>query len=245
MDGDQPIEFLRTRILLQPHKFVERQFAPVRVVDFALFPTASRLMSRKWDVYKRVQDVIIATGLLCLTLLPLMLIALWIKLDSPGPVFFCQPRRGKDGRLFPCFKFRTMWHECADTEAREQSRKNDPRVTRAGGLLRKTSVDELPQLLNVLIGHMSMVGPRPHAIGTTVNGRPLVEVSDDYLRRYVVRPGITGWAQINGWRGILDSETKLLNRLEHDFHYIFNWKPWLDLKILIKTVACIWDHNAH
>jgi lipopolysaccharide/colanic/teichoic acid biosynthesis glycosyltransferase len=209
-----------------------------------VFPTTYRQMQRRWVVYKRAQDILLSGLIIAIVAVPLTAIAVAIKCDSRGPVFFRQQRRGLDGKLFCCLKFRTMHQRYCDPEAKVQSIRNDPRRTRIGHLLRVTSADELPQIFNVLVGHMSLIGPRPHAPGTNVAGQLLPDIHSDYLLRYRVKPGITGWAQVMGSRGILDSEEKLLQRLEHDFYYIANWSPLLDLRILLKTVKCLFDGQA-
>lgn len=229
-DEPQISTLISARISKKIHKFV--------------FPTTFPLKRKRWIIYKRVQDVVLALGLLAFLCIPLLCIALWIKWDSPGPIIFRQPRRGLNSTYFSCYKFRTMYHMFADPDARTQSGRNDPRVTRVGVILRRMSIDELPQLFNVLLGDMSLVGPRPHATATSIDGFLLADLADDYLLRYGVKPGITGWAQVNGWRGILDCEEKLQKRLEYDFYYISNWTPLLDLKILYRTLFCIIDRNA-
>jgi Undecaprenyl-phosphate glucose phosphotransferase len=186
-------------------------------------------------VAKFFEDRVLA-GLLVLLLSPLFaLIALAIRLDSPGPVIFRQARRGWNGSVFTIYKFRTMRNEAADDEGEEQARRDDPRVTRIGRILRRTSLDELPQLFNVLKGDMSLVGPRPHALGTKTEGQLFEEAVADYMRRYRVKPGITGWAQVNGWRGETDTNRKLLVRVRYDIEYIENWSFWFDLYILAVT----------
>lgn len=218
----------------------EPQIGSIAVTDEPAI-TAPPLTRARAAAVKRLEDVILGSLLVLVFSGILFTIALAIKLTSRGPAFFTQERRGRNGTTFHCFKFRTMYHEYTDHNCTEQTRQDDPRVTRVGRFLRKHSLDELPQLFNVVIGHMALVGPRPHALGTNLNGKLLYEISPDYLTRYQVRPGITGWAQVNGWRGILDSEAKLQKRLEYDLHYINHWSLWLDLKILLKTFTCFFD----
>lgn len=184
---------------------------------------------------KRALDLVVASLLLVVSAPLLLLCALLIKLDSPGPVFFRQPRIGYGGRLFRVWKFRTMYHEATDTGGRHLTVRNDPRVTRIGGFLRRSSLDELPQLLNVLAGDMSLVGPRPHALEPLAGGRPYAEVVPDIARRLRVKPGITGLAQVEGWRGTTDTERKLIERVRADLRYIEGWSFWLDLEILLRT----------
>ncbi|WP_234015392.1 undecaprenyl-phosphate glucose phosphotransferase [Burkholderia sp. BE12] len=165
---------------------------------------------------------------------PLMAaIAVAVKLSSPGPVFFRQQRRGANGRKFSIYKFRSMHvHQDAPGEVRQATR-NDPRVTRLGAFLRRTSLDELPQFINVLCGDMSVVGPRPHAVEHDLVYQDLV---DGYIHRYRVKPGITGWAQVNGFRGETDRIEKMNGRIEHDLYYLRNWSLALDIRIIVATV---------
>jgi lipopolysaccharide/colanic/teichoic acid biosynthesis glycosyltransferase len=195
-------------------------------------------------VVKCLEDLILG-GVLVLLLSPILVIlAIVIKIDSPGPVFFRQTRRGKGLRPFACLKFRTMFVEYTDHDCNDQTQSGDPRVTRVGAFLRHHSLDELPQLFNVLLGHMSLCGPRPHAPGTKVDNRLLEDVNSDYLRRYRVKPGITGWAQTNGWRGILDTPERLAKRVEFDLYYIKHWSVWLDIRILALTIFCLYDDEG-
>ena len=186
-------------------------------------------------IVKFFEDRLLAAALL-LALSPLLgLIALAVKLDSPGRVFFRQPRRGWNGGIFTIYKFRTMRDEKGDPDGAIQAVRGDTRITRVGAFLRRTSLDELPQLLNVVFGDMSLVGPRPHALGTLAGGRPFEQVVADYMRRYRVKPGLTGWAQVNGWRGETDTDEKLIQRVRYDIEYIEHWTLWLDLYILAIT----------
>ncbi len=190
---------------------------------------------------KAILDRVISLALL-LVLSPLLaVIAMAIKLDSPGPVLFSQPRHGGGGRIIGVLKFRSM-RQC-DAEGSRQARREDPRVTRVGSILRRSSLDELPQLINVLRGEMSLVGPRPHplALNREFSGRLA-----DYMQRHRVKPGITGLAQVNGFRGETDTLEKMQKRLEYDLHYIENWSLWLDLRILARTAVSGWiDRNAY
>jgi Undecaprenyl-phosphate glucose phosphotransferase len=182
---------------------------------------------------KRICDVILATSALVI-LLPLMLVtALLIKLDSRGPVLFLQKRNGFNGRTFNIFKFRTM-HVHSDAPVIQQATRNDPRVTRLGRWLRRTSIDELPQLLNVLLDDMSLVGPRPHA---TSHNSEYEKVIANYAFRHHVKPGLTGWAQVNGLRGETSRIAQMERRVEHDLWYINNWSLLLDLKIVLQTIV--------
>ena len=198
-------------------------------------------LSRPALIIKRIEDIVLG-GLLLILFTPILIcISVAIRQASPGPALFIQERRGRHLRRFWCFKFRTMWCEMTDHEAHEQTRSGDPRVTRFGAFLRHHSLDELPQLINVVLGHMSLCGPRPHALGTKIDGVLLEHINGQYLSRYCVKPGITGWAQVNGWRGILDTPEKLAKRLEYDLYYVQNWSLWLDMRILARTVFCFFD----
>ena len=194
-------------------------------------------------VLKRAEDIGLS-GLLLLFFGPLMLlIALLIKLDSRGPVLFGQPRFGFNNNPITVLKFRSMVAGAADDPAVPQACRNDPRVTRLGRFLRRTSLDELPQLVNVLRGEMSMVGPRPHAIA---HNEYYAKIIDDYLRRHRVKPGITGWAQVNGLRGETASVAAMNERVKHDLFYIENWSLRFDVWILLRTLAVGFVHpNAY
>lgn len=193
------------------------------------------------DQFKRAVDVIIASLALALLCIPMLVIAGLIKLESTGPVLFRQKRYGVDGREIEILKFRSM-REHTDTEV-QQATIYDTRVTRVGRIIRKTSLDELPQLLNVLNGTMSLVGPRPHAVAHNEVWRKEIQ---GYMLRHKVRPGITGWAQVNGWRGETDTTFKMEQRVKYDLEYIRNWSPWLDLKILALTLIVGFIHkNAY
>lgn len=200
-------------------------------------------MSRCGAVLKRTEDLVLGSTILILFSWLLLGIAMLIKLNTPGPVLFMQDRRGRNGKTFRCLKFRSMYDKDADHICRVQTCQHDPRVTPIGRWLRRHSLDELPQLFNVIVGHMSLVGPRPHALGTNIDGRLLHEIAEDYHLRYRVKPGITGWAQVNGWRGILDSEEKVRQRVVHDLYYIDNWSLLLDVKILLRTLMCLFDNE--
>jgi Undecaprenyl-phosphate glucose phosphotransferase len=200
-------------------------------------------VSRWGLVAKTVEDFALA-ALLLLLIGPLMLaLAAAIKLDSSGPVFFKQRRYGFNNRLITVWKFRTMYWDQTDADAELQTRKDDPRVTRVGRFLRRTSLDEIPQLFNVLLGNMSLVGPRPHAVATKAAGELFEEVVDEYAARHRVKPGITGWAQVNGWRGETDTIEKIRQRVRYDLHYIDNWSILFDIKILLLTIYVVLQRN--
>lgn len=185
---------------------------------------------------KRALDVVLALAGLVVAALPWLLIGLAIRLDSPGPVLFRQTRIGRAGHRFTLLKFRTMYVDAPDGA---QARRGDPRVTRAGRWLRRTSLDELPQLVNVLKGEMSIVGPRPHAPGTRAGQRLFEEVTNRYHARHLVRPGLTGLAQVRGLRGETDTEEKLLLRLASDLEYVRSWSLGMDLWIIGRTVVSV------
>jgi Undecaprenyl-phosphate glucose phosphotransferase len=188
---------------------------------------------------KAIEDMVL--GLLILAVIwPLfVVIAIAIKLDSPGPVFFRQPREGFNNKPFRVFKFRSMYHGHAQVEKIDQASREDPRITRVGRLIRRYSLDELPQIFNVLQRDMSLVGPRPHAPSTRAGGRLFSDVVTSYAARHKVKPGISGWAQVCGWRGETDTEEKLVKRLEYDLHYIENWSLTFDIYILFRTFGAV------
>lgn len=181
---------------------------------------------------KKAQDVIVAGTIVVIMAIPMAIIAVAVKLTSPGPVFFRQRRYGIDGKQIMVLKFRTMT-VCEDGEQVRQASKDDSRVTKLGAFLRRNSLDELPQFFNVLDGEMSIVGPRPHAVAHNEFYRSKVH---GYMLRHTVKPGITGWAQVNGWRGETDDLYKMQKRVEYDLWYIRNWSLALDLKIIFLTV---------
>lgn len=185
---------------------------------------------------KRLIDIV-GSLLALLALAPLLItIAVLVKLSSRGPVFFRQAREGLDGRSFQILKFRSMKLEDCDLNGVSQTVKDDPRVTLIGKVLRRTSIDELPQLLNVLAGDMSLVGPRPHVSGMRAGGVSYVELVPYYHQRLQMIPGITGWAQANGFRGPTDNADEAASRVDHDIAYIQNFSLWLDIKIIFLTL---------
>ena len=194
---------------------------------------------------KRLSDILGATTAIIVCLPVLLTIGFLIAITSPGPILFRQRRVGLNNRIFAIFKFRSMYVHLTDAHASEQTQRDDARITPLGKCLRKTSLDELPQLFNVILGDMALVGPRPHALATTVNGKALDEIVPSYGCRHQVKPGITGLAQVNGYRGVLDTQDKLKQRIQYDLCYIENWSLWLDVKILLKTVFLVlFDRNA-
>jgi putative colanic acid biosynthesis UDP-glucose lipid carrier transferase len=186
-----------------------------------------------WNVIvKTASDWLLALLILIIMSPVMAVIALAIKLDSPGPVLFRQRRFGFNGNEFTALKFRSMRVEAGNVEGGAQATRGDPRVTPVGRFLRRTSLDELPQLFNVIGGEMSLIGPRPHAVA---HDRHYADIIDGYLGRHRVRPGITGWSQVNGLRGETDTLEKMRMRVQYDLYYIDNWSLLLDLKILLLT----------
>jgi Undecaprenyl-phosphate glucose phosphotransferase len=205
---------------------------------------ASRPLTAIQVTVKRAQDLFLSCLFMLLATPVFVVIALAIKLDSSGPVLFGQLREGYHNRVFKIWKFRTMYHEARDERAVQQTSRHDRRVTRVGWLLRRLSLDELPQFINVIKGEMSVVGPRPHALGMTSVGLPMTQVLEEYAARHRLKPGITGWAQINGCRGEVDSHEKLRRRVSLDCYYIDHWSLSLDLWIILRTLALLlfdWD----
>ena len=201
-----------------------------------------------WDVVMKWLFDKAVGGLALIAALPVMaIVALAVRLDSRGPALFKQKRYGFNNELIEVYKFRSMYVDQADATAAKLVTKGDPRVTRVGRFIRKTSLDELPQLLNVVLkGNLSLVGPRPHAVHAKAVDRLYDEAVDGYFARHRVKPGITGWAQINGWRGETDNDEKIQRRVEHDLYYIENWSVLFDLYILVMTpLSLLKTENAY
>ena len=193
---------------------------------------------------KRSFDIAVATAAL-IALSPLLVfIAIWIKLDSSGPVLFRQTRIGRANQMFEIWKFRSMKSENSDLLGSVLTKRNDDRVTRVGRFIRKSSIDELPQLFQVLSGHMSIVGPRPHALGATAADKLYWDVDERYWNRHAAKPGLTGLAQIRGYRGNTIHEDDLINRLHADLEYLDDWSIWRDIVIMFKTVGVLMHKNA-
>lgn len=221
-------------VQLGPEAIFDRfsQFHLSRLGPATMLNLVGPPLTRIEVLLKRLFDVALALGMLIAVSPLLLLVAALIKLDSPGPVFFRQWRHGFNQRPFKILKFRTMT-VAEDGEVVTQAQENDPRITRIGRRLRRWNIDELPQLVNVLKGEMSLIGPRPHAL---THDRDYERRIAFYARRHNIKPGITGWAQVNGWRGVTDTEEKIRARLEHDLFYIDNWSIPFDLYILALTV---------
>ncbi len=207
-----------------------RQIGGVRADIVHLLPGSEH----SWFL-KRMLDVILASIALVLLLPVLLLVAVAVRLDSPGPALFRQRRSGQNGSTFRIYKFRTMV-QADEGDNVVQAIRNDRRVTRLGRILRATSIDELPQLINVLLGHMSLVGPRPHAVSHDLQ---FEQQFDLFSRRRRVKPGITGWAQINGYRGETRTSADVQRRMEYDLYYINNWSIWLDIEIMARTLLVV------
>ncbi|GJD52054.1 UDP-glucose:undecaprenyl-phosphate glucose-1-phosphate transferase [Methylobacterium crusticola] len=228
-----------TKLRLRPRSY--SYLGSVPVLDVFDKPIAD------WDVVvKGLFDRVV--GCLMLVLFsPVMLgVALAVKLTSPGPVFFRQKRYGFNNELIEVYKFRSMYVDQGDAAAAKLVTKGDARVTRVGRIIRKTSLDELPQLLNVVKGDLSLVGPRPHALQAKAANTLYDQVVDGYFARHKVKPGLTGWAQVNGWRGETDTSEKIQRRVEHDLYYIENWSVFFDIQILATTpLALLKTENAY
>ncbi len=193
---------------------------------------------------KRAFDVTLAGGALVVLAPVLVAVAIMVKLDSPGPIFFRQVRIGRANQMFRMMKFRSMRVEGSDGAGERSTSRDDDRVTRVGKIIRSTSIDELPQLLNVLRGDMSIVGPRPHALGSRAADKLFWEVDQRYWHRHAAKPGLTGLAQIRGYRGATIFEDDLRNRLQADLEYLENWSIWRDIKIIVLTFRVLLHRNA-
>jgi len=194
------------------------------------------------ELVKRVSDIVLAILILILISPLLLAIAIGVRLSSPGPVIFKQRRNGLDGEEIIVYKFRTM-RVMDDGQVVPQATKGDPRITPFGAFLRRTSLDELPQFVNVLQGRMSIVGPRPHAVAHNEQYREMIKA---YMVRHKVKPGITGWAQVNGLRGETETIEKMRQRVEYDLEYLRNWSLGLDLQIIVRTARLVlFDRNAY
>jgi exopolysaccharide biosynthesis polyprenyl glycosylphosphotransferase len=199
-----------------------------------------------WNVVlKWLFDKSVALGAV-LALSPLMIgIAIAIRLTSRGPILFRQKRYGFNNELIEIYKFRSMYADQTDAEAEKLVTRDDPRVTPVGRFIRKTSIDELPQLFNVLKGQLSIVGPRPHALQAKAADKLYHDAVDGYFARHKVKPGITGWAQVNGWRGETDTIEKLMGRVDHDLYYIEHWSILLDLYIVLLTPVALFGKSGN
>lgn len=233
-----PVRYIPDLSVLALLNHMASQVAGMTAIDL----NASPLTGYNRFIKSLFDKLFAITALLLLSPL-LVLIAVLVKLDSPGPIFFRQQRHGWDGKMIQILKFRTMRRDGSVPDGSSQARKNDPRITRIGRRLRRTSLDELPQFINVLRGEMSVVGPRPHPVALNKNYMSRI---DTYMQRHRVKPGITGWAQINGLRGQTDTLEQMQQRIEHDLYYIQHWSLWLDMKIIALTLFGGWTgRNAY
>jgi len=182
---------------------------------------------------KRIADIGLSLFVLLFSLPLMAILAVLVKLESKGPVFYTQTRVGKDGKLFKVYKLRTMYVNSESAGGGVRTLEHDPRITKIGNLVRKSSFDEFPQFINVLLGHMSIIGPRPHMLQET---KYYSKITDNYLVRHLVRPGITGWAQVNGFHGDILTTKIMRGRVRHDIYYIENWSVFLDIQIFFKTI---------
>ncbi|SER84598.1 exopolysaccharide biosynthesis polyprenyl glycosylphosphotransferase [Pedobacter rhizosphaerae] len=239
-------QFIRFRFVPDIYKFLNRK-AHLDFVDeipvLSLRPEPMNFTTAQFK--KRFLDIIISTIVILFILSWLLpILAVIIKIDSEGPVFFKQQRGGKNNKVFSCIKLRTLTHGQTPADAERQVKQGDSRLTRVGSFLRKTNLDELPQFFNVLIGNMSVVGARPHMLQHDIT---FASLENRYLIRLLSKPGVTGWAQINGLRGEIKNDVQLKKRVEYDIWYIENWNTWLDLKIIWLTVQRMikGDENAY
>jgi Undecaprenyl-phosphate glucose phosphotransferase len=225
-------------------KFCDRAYNYIG--DAPFLPVFDKAMSDRNAALKGIFDRL-AAALLIVLLAPLLaLVALGVRLSSPGPALFRQDRYGFNNEKFSVFKFRSMYADRCDVAANALVTRDDPRVTPLGAFIRRASLDELPQLFNVLLGDLSLVGPRPHAVKGKAAGMLYEQAVAGYFARHRVKPGITGWAQINGWRGETDTIEKIERRMAYDLDYIDHWSIWFDLKILALTpFAVLWGKNAY
>jgi Undecaprenyl-phosphate glucose phosphotransferase len=245
----QSFSSLPANVRLSP-EFAGRELHLGRMSNQFRVPMLSMLekpVSGWGGLSKRVLDYVVASASVVVLAPLILLVSSCIKLDSPGPVLFRQKRYGFNNQLIEVYKFRTMYTDQTDEHADILATRGDPRITRVGAILRRFSIDELPQIFNVLRGDMSVVGPRPHALRAKAGNVLYEDVVAEYAVRHKVKPGITGWAQVNGWRGETRDEASLLGRVEHDLYYIDHWSLLLDLSIMLRTVFVIirGDENSY
>ncbi|KEZ15272.1 Sugar transferase [Sphingobium yanoikuyae] len=225
-----------------------RELGAVSIGYFGTIPTliiAKGPLSLPARLQKRMFDLTFAIPVI-LALLPLLsLVALAIKLDSPGPILFKQKRVGRGNTLFDVYKFRSMRHELNDLAGNRSASRDDDRITRVGRVIRRTSIDELPQLFNVLLGNMSLIGPRPHALGSLAGNQLFWDIDREYWRRHALKPGITGLAQVRGLRGATHEMSDLQKRLAADLEYVSNWTLLRDVRILVLTLKVVLHKNAY
>ena len=228
-----------TKLKLRPRAY--SYLGSVPVLDVFDKPMAD------WDIVtKAIFDRVVGAAML-VVLAPVMLgLAIAVRLTSPGPILFRQKRLGFNNETIEVYKFRSMYADQSDFTASKQVTRGDPRVTPLGRFIRRTSLDELPQLFNVLKGELSLVGPRPHAVQAKTSTTLYDQVVDGYFARHKVKPGITGWAQVNGWRGETDTDEKIQRRVDHDLYYIENWSILFDVQIMLATpLSLVTTKNAY
>ncbi|MGB6229751.1 MAG: exopolysaccharide biosynthesis polyprenyl glycosylphosphotransferase [Litorimonas sp.] len=241
-DFVQKVRLLPNRIAYVADAFENLDHVKQRlseIAEISLNDITGNPKSGSHTALKRMMDILIGGLALVVLALPLAVLALLIRLDSPGPILFRQPRHGFNNRVFDVLKFRTMRTDQCDVKAERQTEADDPRITRIGRFIRKTSLDELPQLVNVIRGDMSLVGPRPHAVGMKTAGRDSIELVEEYAHRHKVKPGMTGWAQINGSRGPLHDADDVQRRVQLDVEYIERASVLWDLAIMAKTLPVL------
>jgi len=237
-DREQNLKFgQKLDFLERMTRWADQLDRPTLIVNRGQLSLANRIKKRLVDI--------LFSGLALLVLAPvLIIVAIAIRLDSPGPVFFRQLRVGYGNRPFEIFKFRSLRHEATDRDGNKSVSVGDSRVTRFGAFIRRTSIDELPQLLNVLLGDMSLVGPRPHALGSRAGEKLFWEIDPSYWQRHALKPGITGLAQIRGFRGETQAQEDLTQRLSSDIEYLEGWTLWRDFRIMIGTIRVLVHSKA-
>ena len=225
---------IRVKLIPESPLLKSKNYKAVTMGDLAVFKLRqSPLDDFSTTILKRLFDFSFALVTLILCSPIYLLISILILIDSKGPVFYVPLRKGEAGQTFKCFKFRTMFISKDQASTSKSTVKNDPRITKIGKFLRKSDLDQLPQFFNVLIGEMSVIGPRPHRANLQTDFRNSI---NEYMVRSYVKPGITGWAQVNGWRGPTVTKEQKSERIHHDLWYIENWSFWLDIKIIFLTV---------
>ena len=241
-DFIEKVRLLPNRIAYVSDSFESLDHVKQRLSDIAeisLNDVTGQPKSGRHTALKRIMDIGISVVALALLAIPLAMIALVIKFDSPGPVLFRQKRHGFNNRVFDVWKFRSMRSDMSDYHAARQTEADDPRITKIGRFIRKTSIDELPQLINVIKGDMSLVGPRPHAVGMKTAGQDSIALVSEYAHRHKVKPGMTGWAQINGSRGPLHDRADIARRVQLDVDYIERSNLLWDIKIMLMTLPVL------
>lgn len=223
---------------LQPLGIAQRASTPTLIVSRGPLGLKDRLV-------KRVFDLVVAGSLLLLLAPMLIVVALIIFLQDRGPIFFVQIRVGRSNQMFHIYKFRSMYVENLDHAGNRSASRGDDRITPFGRFIRATSIDEIPQLLNVMKGEMSIVGPRPHALGSMAENKLFWHIDDRYWHRHIIKPGLTGLAQVRGYRGATIVESDLVNRLQSDLEYVQNWTLWRDITILVRTAGVVLHKNAY